>query len=44
MIKIGLFGGMLGLAFAPGAMAQEKLAPGETKQIAEEAIVSGLPW
>jgi hypothetical protein len=43
MIKIALLGGALTVALAPAAMAQEKLAPGETAKIAEEAIVYGLP-
>ncbi len=43
MMKIGLLGGALAVALAPAAMAQEKLAPGETAKIAEQAIVYGLP-
>jgi hypothetical protein len=43
MIKIALVGGALAVALTPAAMAQEKLAPGETAKIAEEAIVYGLP-
>jgi hypothetical protein len=43
MMKTTLLGGALTAAFAPAAMAQEKLAPRETAKIAEDAIVYGLP-
>jgi hypothetical protein len=44
MRRIALLGGALAVALTPApSMAQEKLAPGETAEIAEEAIVYGLP-